>query len=75
MNISHPNGPRNKTMTSHPIFGLKGQPSPCGAFQGPPLGEKATCNNGKMKPKTSKVQAAAGLMAIAFKNSVFVGQA
>jgi len=53
-------------MTSHPNFGLKGQPDPCGAFQGPLLGEKATYSNGKTKPKTSKVQAAAGLMTIAF---------
>jgi len=51
MNISHPIGPNNITITSHPIRGLNGHRASGGIRQGPAEGENATWAIGNKNPK------------------------
>ena len=60
MNMTHPMGPRNIMITSHPILGLKGHRDPAGMRQGPDAGCNATCNIGKMKPTMKIIQGIQG---------------
>ncbi len=57
MNMIHPIGPKNSTITSQPIFGLNGQRDPAGMRHGPADGLMATCIIGRTKPKIRTVQA------------------
>ena len=64
MYISHPMGPRNKMITTHPHLGPIGQPESFGAVQGPLLDDVKTCTKGSTKPTIRNIQAAVGLMAM-----------
>jgi hypothetical protein len=57
MNMIQPTGPRNSTITSQPMRGLKGQRDPLGMRQGPAAGLNATCSIGSTKPSNKTVQA------------------
>lgn len=58
MNMTQPIGPRNNTITSHPMRGLNGHREPGGMRHGPADGLSATCSSGKRKPTIRIVQAA-----------------